>query len=150
MSERGKDQQVRAMTRAEREAFLAEPHIAVVSITGEAGRGPLSVPLWYGYTPGGDITLITALDSRKAALVRRHGRGSLCVQQTEPPRTYVSVEGPVVEFRAPATFDERRALAHRYLGAAEGDAFVEASAERTAGSVLIRVRPEHWLSRGAS
>ncbi|MFI1800115.1 pyridoxamine 5'-phosphate oxidase family protein [Streptomyces sp. NPDC020379] len=138
------------MTKAEREVFLAEPHIAVVSVASEDGRGPLSVPLWYGYTPGGDITLITALDSRKAALMRRHGRVSLCVQRTEPPRTYVSVEGPVTEFREPARLDERRALAHRYLGAEEGDAFVAASAERTAGSVLIRVRPEHWFSRGAS
>ncbi|MEU8976303.1 pyridoxamine 5'-phosphate oxidase family protein [Streptomyces monashensis] len=150
MSERGKDQQVRGMTAAEREAFLLEPHIAVVSVASDNGRGPVSVPLWYDYTPGGDITLITALDSRKAALVRLHGRVSLCVQRTEPPRTYVSVEGPVVEFRAPATLDERRALAHRYLGPEAGDAFVAATAERTAGSVLIRVRPEHWLSRGAS
>ncbi|MET9416908.1 pyridoxamine 5'-phosphate oxidase family protein [Streptomyces klenkii] len=138
------------MTEAEREAFLAGPHIAVVSVASDANRGPLSVPLWYGYTPGADITLITELSSRKAALARRHGRLSLCVQRTEPPRTYVSVEGPVTEFRAPATLEERRVLAHRYLGAEEGDAFIAASAERTAGSVLIRVRPEHWFSRSAS
>lgn len=141
---------MRVMTVAEREAFLAEPHIAVVSVASDNDRGPVSVPLWYAYTPGGDITLITPLDSRKAALVRRHGRVTLCVQRTEPPRTYVSVEGPVVEFRTPATLDERRALAHRYLGVEAGDAFVEGTADRTAGSVLIRVRPEHWLSRGAS
>ena len=40
-----------AMTKAEREAFLADVHVAVVSIP-EAGRGPLTVPVWYGYDVG--------------------------------------------------------------------------------------------------
>ncbi|MFE0098745.1 pyridoxamine 5'-phosphate oxidase family protein [Streptomyces sp. NPDC059009] len=136
------------MAAAELEAFLAEVRVAVVSVAGEDGRAPLSVPMWYAYRPGGDITLITPLDSRKARLVARHRRLSLCVQDTEPPRRYVTVEGSVVEFRAPATEAERRALAHRYLGVEAGDAFVDGSAGATARSVLIRVRPLSWLSRG--
>ena len=34
------------MSPAEREAFLAETHVAIVSIA-EAGRGPLAIPVWY-------------------------------------------------------------------------------------------------------
>ncbi|MEW2129032.1 pyridoxamine 5'-phosphate oxidase family protein [Streptomyces sp. NPDC005435] len=152
MSEHGttsSDVRLRPMGPAEREAFLAGARVAVVSVADEDGRAPLSLPMWFGYAPGGDLTLITAADSRKARLIERRRRLSLCVQDTEPPRTYVTVEGPVVEFRAPATEAERRALAHRYLGPEAGDAFVAASPGATARSVLIRVRPERWLSRGA-
>ena len=41
-----------AMTKQEREAFLADLHVGVISID-EAGRGPLTVPIWYDYQPGG-------------------------------------------------------------------------------------------------
>jgi hypothetical protein len=51
------------------------------------------------------------------------GRASLCVQDEAPPYRYASIEGPVTAI-APATTDAIRALAHRYLGTAEGDAFL--------------------------
>ncbi len=47
------------MTPAEREAFLEEVHIAVVTVADDDGRGPLAIPLWYGYQPGGEIILVT-------------------------------------------------------------------------------------------
>ena len=34
-----------AMTPAEREAFLAEVHVAVVTVADDDGRGPLAIPL---------------------------------------------------------------------------------------------------------
>jgi hypothetical protein len=52
-----------AMKPAEREAFLAELHVAVVTVTDD-GRGPLAIPLWYDYQPGGEIILVT--DSKSA------------------------------------------------------------------------------------
>ena len=42
-----------AMTKEEREAFLADLHVGVISIA-EEGRGPLTVPIWYSYEPGGE------------------------------------------------------------------------------------------------
>ena len=45
-----------AMTKQEREAFLADVHVGVISIE-EAGRGPLTVPIWYDYQPGGELWL---------------------------------------------------------------------------------------------
>ena len=56
------------MTREEREAFLAGLHVGIISIA-EAGRGPLAVPIWYGYAPGGDLWIVTEGDSRKAKLL---------------------------------------------------------------------------------
>src|SRR5689334_10260684 len=67
------------MTRAEREAFLADTHVAIISVAAD-GRGPLAVPVWYGYEPGGVVRVVTGGTSRKAALIRAAGRVSLCVQ----------------------------------------------------------------------
>ena len=38
-----------AMTREEREQFLADVHVGIISIQ-EDGRGPLTVPIWYMYS----------------------------------------------------------------------------------------------------
>jgi nitroimidazol reductase NimA-like FMN-containing flavoprotein (pyridoxamine 5'-phosphate oxidase superfamily) len=42
------------MTKQERETFLADAHIGIISIA-EEGRGPLTVPIWYAYDAGGDL-----------------------------------------------------------------------------------------------
>jgi PPOX class probable F420-dependent enzyme len=138
---------VRRKTEAEREEFLAQPWIAVLTVAAEQGHAPLAVPVWYGYQPGGDIVVITPRGSRKATLLRAAGRAALCVQRTETPREYVYVEGPVVEIREPADETDRLALAHRYLGPEAGDTYVRSTAEQTTEMAVIRIRPEHWLSR---
>ncbi len=140
-----------AMTKAEREAFLADVHVAVVSIP-EAGRGPLTVPVWYGYDVGGEVRIWTGGASRKVRLLRQAERFSLCVQQETPPYKYVSVEGPVVSI-APIDLErDLRPLIYRYLGPDEGAQFIEQLGGSSAGQgdVLIRMRPERWLSEDYS
>jgi nitroimidazol reductase NimA-like FMN-containing flavoprotein (pyridoxamine 5'-phosphate oxidase superfamily) len=39
-----------AMTKDEREAFLAALHVGVISLE-DPGHGPLTVPIWYAYEP---------------------------------------------------------------------------------------------------
>ena len=39
----------RQMTPQERQEFLAEPHVGVLSVASDDDRPPLTVPLWYGY-----------------------------------------------------------------------------------------------------
>ena len=68
------------MSKAEREAFLSEIHVAIISIP-ETGRGPLTVPVWYAYDNGGDFRVWTGGDSRKAILLQKAKRISICVQQ---------------------------------------------------------------------
>jgi len=136
-----------AMTRSEREAFLAGVHVGVLSVA-EDGRGPLSVPIWYAYEPGGELRLVTERGSRKGRLLARAMRLSLCVQTETPPYQYVSVEGPVVALEDADVERDVRPLARRYLGRELGDRYVEATSGTDArgGSVLVRVRPERWLS----
>ena len=48
----------------DREQFLAEPHIAALSVSDGPGRGPLTVPIWYQYEPGGEPWVLTGAGSR--------------------------------------------------------------------------------------
>jgi nitroimidazol reductase NimA-like FMN-containing flavoprotein (pyridoxamine 5'-phosphate oxidase superfamily) len=137
-----------AMTTAEREAFLAEAHVAVVTVADDDGRGPLAIPLWYDYRPGGEIILVTERDSRKARLIRKAGRVTVCAQLQEPPYyRYASVEGPVTAIEDTVTLEQRRELAHRYLGHEDGDRYIEDTLDATGRMCAIHIRPEHWLTR---
>jgi len=133
------------MSKAEREAFLAEVHVGVLSIA-EEGRGPLTLPIWYSYEPGGDVVLSMARDSKKAELLRKAGRASLVAQTEDPPYKYVSVEGTVV-VGGPADREKNvRPLAHRYLGQQMGDMYIEMTAAEQSTSVLVRLTPKRWLT----
>jgi nitroimidazol reductase NimA-like FMN-containing flavoprotein (pyridoxamine 5'-phosphate oxidase superfamily) len=134
-----------AMTVEEREAYLADLHVGVVSVAGEDDRAPLTVPIWYRYEPGGLLSFVTGESSRKTRALRETGRCSFCVQTEGLPYRYVSVEGPVVAIE-PVDEDERRVIARRYLGTEAGDAYIEATANERTGSVTVRMRPQHWLS----
>ena len=134
------------MSHAEREEFLADVHVGVLSAAaGEPGQ-VLAVPVWYSYQPGGLLTVLTGRRSRKAAAIRAAGRFSLCVQDDSPPYRYVSVEGPVLreEELDPA---ERLAMARRYLGEAGGIRYVTDNPDPDRKNVAFRMSPEHWLSQ---
>jgi len=131
------------MTTGEREAFLAGLHVAVLSVD-DPGRGPLTIPVWYSYAPGGTVSVVTGGQSVKAQLLRAAGRFSLCVQSESMPYRYVSVEGPITALDEAVSDEERRALAQRYLGAEGGDLYVASTAGQAADSVAFRMAPERW------
>jgi PPOX class probable F420-dependent enzyme len=130
------------MSQPEREEFLAGVHVGVLSVAAGGGRGPLSVPVWYSYRPGGLVSVSTDRDSRKARAVAAAGRLSLCAQDERPPYKYVTVEGPAVIEEI--SLDERRELARRYLGTEDGDAFIVSTPGDN--DIVIRMTPEHWLA----
>jgi nitroimidazol reductase NimA-like FMN-containing flavoprotein (pyridoxamine 5'-phosphate oxidase superfamily) len=136
-----------AMTRPERESFLAGVHVGIISLSQE-GRGPLTVPIWYGYQPGGELWFVTERDSRKGKLLSSGTRLSLCAQTESLPYKYVSVEGPITSIDPADVERDTRPLAHRYLGTELGDRYVEQTQSGDAGaeSVVVRMRAERWLS----
>lgn len=135
------------MTQEEREAFLADVHVGVLSLA-EEGRGPLSVPIWYGYEPGGELWFTTFRDSRKGRLLRPGARISLCAQTETPPYKYVSVEGPILGIEDSDVEKHERPLAHRYLGRELGDSYIATTggAEARGDAIRVRMRPERWLT----
>lgn len=132
------------MTKVEREAFLAGVHVGIISIPRDA-RGPLTVPIWYMYEPGGVVRIVTGGTSSKANLIRKAGRVSLCAQTETAPYQYVSIEGPAT-FATPDFERDMRQMAHRYLGPQMGEWYVESTAADRPNSVLVCVTPERWLS----
>jgi PPOX class probable F420-dependent enzyme len=131
-----------SMSHAEREAFLAEVHVGVLTVVVGQGSGPLATPVWYSYSPGGLVSVTTGASSRKARGIAAVARFSLCAQDEAPPYRYVTVEGPAVI--EPAELTDRIAIARRYLGAEGGDAFI--AANPGVDDVMIRMTPEHWQS----
>ena len=105
---------------------------------------PASVPIWYDYTPGGDIRVNTGAASRKSKLIEQAGVVTLVVQREEPPYQYVVVEGTVVDTVIPTPLDVREAIAIRYLGEEGGRAFVSSIKDRP--GVLFTIRPDRWLT----
>ena len=131
-----------AMTKEERETFLAGLHVGVISVEQE-GEAPLTVPIWYDYEPSAGVWVITGDSSLKARHLREAERFSLVAQSEEPPAyCYVSVEGPVVETRAADLERDLRPMARRYLGNEMGDAY--ANATGVAGQTVFVMQPERW------
>lgn len=125
------------MTKAEREAFLADVHVGVLAVD-EPGRGPLNLPIWY-LVDGDEVVISIAAGSLKARLLETAGRATMTIQTEDPPYKYASLEGPVTI--VPAAHDPLE-LATRYLGPELGQWYADNSP--TEGNVNVRLRPEHW------
>src|SRR5262252_2743949 len=129
----------------DRELFLAEPHIAALSVSAGQGRGPFTVPIWYQYAPGGEAWVLTEAGSRKVKLIEIAGRFTLMVERVMPTTRYVSVEGPVTR-TAPGTDELLREIAARYLPADKGPVYIEFAKAELGEHVAIYMRPERWLT----
>jgi PPOX class probable F420-dependent enzyme len=134
-----------AMSRAEREQFLAQPHVGVLSVVEDGA--PLAVPVWYLYQPGEPVFVITGRESRKARAVRAAGWLSLCAQAEAWPYKYVTAAGPA-SVSGPAGQDAQRAMASHYLGAEGADRYmarITASGE-VDEQILMEMTPQSWLT----
>ena len=125
----------------EREEFLAQPHVAALSVSAGPDRGPLVAPIWYQYVVGGLLWISTHRDSRKGRLIVEAGRFSLMVDRIAPTTRYVSVEGRASVI-GPSSDDDLRAIASRYLAPEKVEPYVEFAR----GEYRIELEPEHWLS----
>jgi len=137
------------MTDGEREAFLAEPHVAVLAIP-RGDRPPHTSPVWYHYQPGGSVTFFTGTQgsrSRKADLIEQAAVVSLCIQRETFPYKYVTIEGTIVQTDRAPTAERALAIVRRYLPEEQAQGFVAAELDNPTGLfVLFTVRPDHWHS----
>ena len=132
------------MGTEQREAFLADLHVAVLAIERD-GKGPLAVPIWYAYADG-DVLISMAAGSAKTTLLRRAGRATMTVQDERPPYRYVSVEGPVsIEAYDDVDAYDIETVAKRYLGDEFGAQYAAANPPGDS-TVIARITPERWLT----
>jgi hypothetical protein len=134
-----------SLSARERESFLAEPHVAALSVSAGQGRGPLTVPIWYQYAPGGEAWVLTEVRSRKARLIEAAGRFSLMVERVLPTVRYVSVEGPVIRI-VRGTDELLREIAARYLPPDKVPGYIEFAQAELGEQVAIYLRPERWMT----
>jgi hypothetical protein len=134
-----------ALSTSEREQFLAEPHIAALSVSAGPDRGPLTVPIWYQYIPGGEVWVLTSPGSRKARLIEQAGRFSLMVERVEPTVRYVSVEGAATR-TIPRTHELLLEMTQRYLPPAKVESYLEFARTELSDEVAIYLQPQRWLS----
>jgi len=129
----------------DRESFLAEPHIAALSVSAGRDRGPFTVPIWYQYTPGGEAWVLTEAASRKARLIEAAGRFTLMVQRLMPTTRYVSVEGPVTR-TVPETDELLWEITTRYLPPDKVAAYIDFAKAELGQQIAIYLRPQRWLT----
>ena len=140
----------RPLTVQEREEFLAEVHVAVLSVASDSDRPPLTVPVWYSFQPGGSLAFFTGTQgrtARKTKLIQQAGVLSLCVQREQLPYKYVTVEGTVVQTDRPPSAEQVLAVVRRYLPEEHARGFVTPELERPDSElVLYTIRPDRWLT----
>ncbi|GAC1405950.1 MAG: pyridoxamine 5'-phosphate oxidase family protein [Mycobacterium sp.] len=134
-----------ALSKEEREKFLAEPRIAALSVSAGDKRGPLTVPIWYQYSPGGEPWVLTGAASRKHRLIEAQREFTLMVERVEPTVRYVAVDGPVSHIE-PGTDEQLVEMTERYLAPDKVDGYLEYARRELGENVAIYLRPQHWLS----
>jgi PPOX class probable F420-dependent enzyme len=131
---------MRVMDEAEIRAFLTfgtrTGKLAVTRLDGS----PMVVPIWFDADDDGTLLFTTWHETIKAKSLRRDGRVSLCVDEDEPPYSYVRVDGTTTILDDPEllrTWATR--IAGRYMGAALAQQYGERNS--VPGELLVRITP---------
>lgn len=122
--------------------FLAEPHVGVLAVASTSGP-PAAVPIWYSYTVGGRVWIITSGKSRKARLLAGTGCATLVVDEVTPRTRYVSVECELVDTR-PATAEDQRELAALHLSGAHLEEYLADVAANLHEEQRMTLRTTRW------
>jgi PPOX class probable F420-dependent enzyme len=122
--------------KGDRQAFLAEPNVAVLSTVDGENR-PHATPVWY-IMEGDHFIVSVGRGSQKHVNAARNPNVSLTMDDRGLPYFAVMVQGTAA-IGPPLTPDQRLGLAVRYLGEERGRRYVE----RTSGedSVTLRITP---------
>ena len=138
----------RPLTEQERDEFLRERHVSVLSVASEDARPPLTVPVWYAYQDDGNLFFFTGTTGepvRKTQLIQQAGVLSLVVQREELPYRYVAVECSLVRVDQPPSAEQMLRVVGRYLPAEQARGFVSDVLERaTPHLVGFTLRPDRW------
>lgn len=128
------------MTDAEwREFVAAGTRTGKLATTRRNGR-PHVVPVWF-VLDGDDLVFNTGAETIKGRTLRRTGWGSICVDDEQPPFSFVTISGPVT---ISTDLDEMLPLATRIGGRYMGEDMAERFGRRNAvdGELLVRLRVE--------
>jgi PPOX class probable F420-dependent enzyme len=123
-----------------RDAFLAQPHVAILATLGPH-QCPHAVPVWYLYEEN-EFTVTMQRGSQKHRNLQRCPNVSLVVDRRERPYYAVTAMG-VAEIGASPTREWFLRLATHYLGAESGATYT--ASHNLAESVTICLRPSKYI-----
>lgn len=134
------------MTPEEWKAFLQAPVRPAMLATVRPDGRPHVAPIWIVLDDDGTVVFTTGADTVKGRAVQRDARVALCVDDDQPPFSYVLVEGTA---QVSTDLDEMLAWATRiggrYMGAEQAEAFGRRNAVE--GELLVRVTPTRVVAR---
>jgi PPOX class probable F420-dependent enzyme len=125
------------MTDDEREAFLREANVAVLSTVDSRGR-PHAAPVWYLYDEG-VFRISTGEGSQKHRNIAANPNISLVIDMRELPYYAVMVQG-TAEIGPAFSDEDRLRLAVRYLGENLGKGYAESSGAEDSVSLTVHPR----------
>lgn len=132
------------MTPAQwREFVMAGTRTGQLAVTRLDGR-PHVTPIWF-VLDGDDVILNTGAATVKGRALRRDPRVSLCVDDQQPPFSFVIIEG---EATLSDDLSELRrwaeAIGGRYMGADRAAEF--GARNGVPGELLVRIRPSRVIA----
>jgi PPOX class probable F420-dependent enzyme len=128
------------MTEDEWRDFLHRPVRPATLATVRGDGRPHVAPIWYDLDVDGTIVFTTGEDTVKGRNLRRDVRVTLCVQDDQPPFSFVMVEGraELSEDLGPLREWATR-IGGRYMGSDRAEEFGARNA--VPGELLVRVTP---------
>jgi PPOX class probable F420-dependent enzyme len=133
------------MDEAEWRAFLQSPVRPAVLATARKDGRPHAAPVWYDQDDDGTIVFTTGADTAKGNGIRRTGKVALCVQDDQPPFSFVIIDG---DANWSDDLEQLRywaaRLGGRYMGAHRAEEYGARNA--VPGELLIRVTPTHVVA----
>ncbi|MFQ5873357.1 MAG: PPOX class F420-dependent oxidoreductase [Dehalococcoidia bacterium] len=121
--------------------FLQQKRVGVLGIN-RKNAPPQLVPVWYLYDDEA-IWIMSEKEVPKVGNIRRDPRVTLCVDDKILPYKGVVIYGTVT-LTEDNIHERRRAIAQRYLGESEGEAY--AAQPRPRGKILLKLVPERTYS----
>jgi len=127
-----------------REFVMTGTRTAKLAVTRADGR-PHVTPIWF-VLDGDDVVLTTHATSAKARALRREPRAALCVDDQQPPYSYVMIEGTAA--MSDDLDDLRRwatVIGGRYMGPDRAEEF--GARNGVPGELLVRLQITNVVSR---
>ena len=134
------------MTAAEARAFLEEPVRPAMLATVRPDGRPHLAPIWIELDDDGSVVFTTGADTVKGRAIRAEPRVAICVDDDQPPFSYVLIEGTAevsTDLEEMLVWATR--IGGRYMGAERAEEFGRRNAVET--ELLVRVTPTRIVSR---
>ena len=134
------------MTAAEARAFLEDPVRPGMLATVRGDGRPHLAPIWIALDDDGSVVFTTGAETVKGRTIRAEPRVAICVDDDQPPFSYVLIEGLAdvsTDLEEMLVWATR--IGGRYMGEDRAEEFGRRNAVET--EMLVRVTPTRLVSR---